>query len=440
MRFHSTFAIAWLLLPSIPAGAARAQDTASAVRDSFSITTLQAEALRRDPRNRQLELQSRAAALRLLNIAAESRPALSLDAQGQYQSAVTRIGASLPGVTFPTPPHDTYDAHLLARQSLFDPSLSPRRAIERAQLEESQAEVRATLYALRVEINEAFFGAASLQERASLLESAILELTGRLREARERLAAGVALPGDTAALAATILQREQDLLRLGGDRSAALARLSALVGRELGPNDPLIVPDLATRVASARAALDGSRDRPEYARFDAARRRLAAQQGSVDAQRRPRIAAYGRGGYGRPGLNMLSSDFQTYWLGGVQLHWAPWTWGAASRDRELIAIQGEIVGTSEAAFGEALRRNAHQSLTIIEALERTAALDDRVVQLREVVEREAAAKLREGVITAADYTSRGTELLTARVARVQHRVELAQARATFLTIVGVELP
>ena len=39
----------------------------------------------------------------------------------------------------PTPPHDTYDAHVKARQRIFDPTLGGRRGVERAQLAESEA-------------------------------------------------------------------------------------------------------------------------------------------------------------------------------------------------------------------------------------------------------------------------------------------------------------
>jgi outer membrane protein TolC len=72
-------------------------------------------------------------------------------------------------------------------------------------------------------------------------------------------------------------------------------------------------------------------------------------------------------------------------------------------------------------------------------LDSTLALDDRIIALREAIDREARAKLREGAITAADYVDRNTDLLGARLARIQHRVELSQARANFLTILGVEV-
>jgi len=219
-----------------------------------------------------------------------------------------------------------------------------------------------------------------------------------------------------------------------------LARLSALIGREVAESGPLVLPDLGALVEESVAAIDRLRQRPEYAQFDATRERLARQDQATSAQLKPRLSAFGRLGYGKPGLNALGQDFQSYWLGGVQVQWAPWNWGTTSRERDLIRIQREIVATNEAAFTRGVRRGLEQSLASMSRLDSTLTLDERVVALRETVEREAAAKLREGAITAADYVDRNMELLSARVARIQHRVELAHARATFLTMLGVELP
>jgi outer membrane protein TolC len=410
-------------------------------QDSLRLGALHAEALALDPRQRQLTLHAAATDVRLRNIRADALPSFGLDARAQYQSEVTKFpGGGAPGFTPPTLPHETYDAQLVVRQSLLDPTLGPRRAVERAQLLESQSQVRTTVYGLRQELNDAFFAAVSLQERIAALDVTIVDLGARLRETARRFEAGAALPGDTAAIAATIMQRQQDRLRLSGDRAAALARLSVLVGRDIPDAQPLTIPDLRASVAQSVAVLDSLRARPEYAQFDATRERLARQERATSAQLQPRIAAFGRAGYGKPGLNALGQDFQTYWLGGVQLQWAPWNWGARGRERELISIQGEIVATNEAAFTLGIRRAQAQSLASMTRLDSTLALDDRVVALRELVEREAAAKLREGVITSADYVDRNMELFAARVARIQHRVELAHARATFLTILGVDLP
>jgi outer membrane protein TolC len=419
---------------------AHAQNATPATGDSLSLATLRADALRIDPRQRQLALQSRATALRLQNIDAERRPSLALDGQAQYQSEVTRIPVSVPNLTIPLPPHDTYDAHLGVQQSIFDPSVTARRNVERAQLAESQAETRTTLFALRQELNEAFYTAAIVTERFAEIDGAITDLSARLKETVIRLREGTALPGDTATIAATLLQRRQDRIQLEGDRSAALARLSELVGHPVTDRDTFIIMNDSATVAAVWRSIDTLRARPEFAQFAASRDRIASQIAVEAAQEKPRVSAFGRVGYGKPGLDMLSNDFQTYWLAGVQVHWAPWTWGTTSRDRQINEIQREIVTTNEEAFQRSLRRGVEQSIATMARLDSTLALDDQIVANRERIDAETRAKLREGVVTAADYVDKSTDLLVARLTRIQHRVELAQARTTFLTTLGVEVP
>ena len=431
---------AWWVLAALAAGRAAAQQTPAVPADSLRLATLQADALRLDPRQRQLQLQSTATNLRLRNIDAERLPSLSANGQAQYQSAVTTLAVSIPGVTIPTPPHDTYDARVNAQESIFDPTIAPRRNVERAQLVEAQAQVRVTLFGLRQEVADAFFTAASLAERAATVETTVADLTARLRETQVRFREGTALPSDTASIAATVLQRRQDLAQLRADRRAALARLSELVGREIPDGEPVALPDLAAEVAAAMSALDRLRARPEYEQFRASRDRLTLQEAVTAAQEKPRVSAFGRVGYGKPGLSMLSSEFQSYWLAGVQVQWAPWTWGSTDRDREAMEVQREIVATNETAFTRTLHRNVQQSIATIARLDSTLALDDEIIALREAIDRESRVRLQDGAITAAEYVDRNTELLAARLARIQHHVERSQARVNFLTMVGLEVP
>ncbi len=431
-----------LIAIAAPIAAPIAAQQPAAAHDSLTLAALQADALRADPRRAQLRLQADITALHLRNIAAEEYPALAGTGQAQYQSAVTKIAVPLPGVSIPTPPHDTYNAYVNAQESLLDPSRAPRRAVERAQLSESQAQVRVALYGLRQDVNDAFFAALTDQEREAATQTAIDDLNARLRETATRFANGAALPADTASIAASILARRQDLLQIHADRAAALARLSDLVGHPIGDRAPLSASDAELGAATNRIldSLLQLRARPEYAQFAATRDRLAEQEAANAAQAKPRVSAFGRVGYGRPGLNMLSTNFQSYWLAGLQVDWAPWTWGTLDRERRELELQRDIVATNEASFTETLRRAIRQPVATIAQLDSAIALDDRIIGLRETVETETRAQLREGVVTAAEYVDRYTDLLSARLTRAQHGVARAQARATLLTTLGVEVP
>lgn len=406
-------------------------------RDTLRLPELQAAARQNDPRQRQSALYRAITERRLRNIGAERFPSLSTEGMGQYQSIVTQIPTAVPGAIPPQLPHDTYDARLVAQQRLYDPTLGARREVERAQLAESEARVEVSTYAIRGEVDDAFFTAELMQARSGELGAVIADLEAQLRVAQSRVREGSALPSEAALLEAELLRRRQDQQELAVQRGAALAVLSTLTGRSIRLDDTLALPDLASVVAGARGA--DERTRPEYEQFARMRERLAAQSMVLDAQTKPRVVAYGRSGIGKPGLNVLNTGFQGYWLAGVQVQWAPWTWGVTDRDREALAIQQDIVAADEAAFAAANRRAVERQLADVARLESALRTDAEIIVLRERIERETRRRFQEAVVTAAEYVDRRNDVLAARMARATHEVELAQARARYLTTIGVGL-
>ena len=166
---------------------------------------------------------------------------------------------------------------------------------------------------------------------------------------------------------------------------------------------------------------------------------LSRQADVVGAQRKPRVSAFARAGVGKPGLNMLSTRPESYWLGGVEVQWNPFDWGRTARERQVLQLERDAVETESAAFRDALGRATVSDLATIDRLERALASDEEIIALREQIVRETAARFRESTITAAEYVDRQTELLAARIARALHRVELAQARAAYLTTLGLQV-
>ena len=410
----------------------------AATRDTLRLGDLQTEAVQRDPRARQLDLLATQSSLREGDVSATRLPTIGANAQGQYQSQVVTIPLQLPnGISVPVPSHDSYDAYLTAQQPLYDPSVSARRGVERAQLAVSQAAVRSSLFTLRQNVNDAYFAALMEQVQSEEQQSAITDLEAHRDVAVNRVKQGAALPSEAEMLEAELLRRKQAVDALEAGRAAALAVLANLTGRPVGQTDALAPPDLAAAVAQARRSIDTLSARPEYEQFARNRDLLAEQQASLGAADRPRVSAFGRAGYGRPGLNPLSQDFQSYWLAGVKVDWTPWNWGTTRRDQEALTVQKQIVETDAAAFRKSVERGVTQELANIDQLEHTLAGDDTIIALREHILRETDIRFREGVITSAEYVDRETDLLNARLARVSHRVQLAQARANFLTFLGL---
>ena len=417
---------------------ARASRAQGAAPDSLRLDQLHAAAERHDPRVRQLAIREAQSTLRLRTIAAERLPSIAGSAQAQHQSVVTRF-PSPPGTAGPTIPHDTYDANVAVTEPLVDPTRSARATIERAQLARARADVATALHGVRQQVNASYFAVAALAARHEAVAATIADLEAQARVVESRVRNGTALRSELSAVRAEILRRRQDDAQLLADRDAALRVLSDLTGVALPADAPVALPSLDQRVAQARARQDSVLARPELERFERARDLLARQADVAGAQTKPRVFAFARAGVGKPGLNMLSTRPESYWLGGLQVQWNPLDWGRSARERQALFLERDAVETEAAAFRDALRRTTLSELATIDRLEGALAADDEIIALREQIVRETAARFRESTITAAEYVDRQTELLAARIARGLHRVELAQARAGYLTTLGLEV-
>jgi outer membrane protein TolC len=412
--------------------------SAQARRDSLRLDELQAAAEQHDPRARQIAIREAQSALRLRSIAAERLPSVTGSALAQHQSVVTEFPA-VPGRQGPSLLHDTYDANVNLLEPILDPTRSARAAAERAQLARARADVATALYALRQQVNASFFTAAALSVRHDAVTATIADLEAQARVVDSRVRNGTALRGELSAIRAELLRRRQDDAQLVADRDAALRVLTDLTGDTLAPGAPIALPALERAVAESRARGDSVADRPELERFERMRDVLSRQADVAGAETKPRVSAFVRGGVGRPGLNMLSTRAESYWLGGVQVQWNPLDWGRSARERQVLAQERDAVSADAAAFGDALRRQTESDVATLDRLERVLASDDEIVALREQIVREATARFGESTITAAEYVDRQTDLLTARTTRGLHRVELAQARANYLTTLGLQV-
>lgn len=406
----------------------------------LQLADVQQAAIASDPRMRQLTLLESQSALRVQNVTAQWKPSVAIESVAQYQSdAPTAPALVSGGKPVFSAPKENVDLSGRVEQRLFDSSIGAQAAAERAQLLEQQARVRSAVYAIRQQVNDAFFAAATLQQRRTVVAATITELEGRLRESTARVREGTALPADAAAIEATLLQRQQDEDELRASISGALARLATIVGRPIPPDSVPVVPDLASTVATTRERLQTLRSRPEYEQFARTRERIARQRDVVGTQSQPKLSAFGRVGYGRPALDFIQNEWQPYGIGGVRLQWNAWSWGTTGREREAQSLQEQIVATDEAAFTKSVAAAIEGDLATIDHLTRALATDQRIIDLRAEVERASRVRLEEGVLTSSDYLARDTELLQARIAQATHQVELAQARARLLTTVGVEV-
>jgi outer membrane protein TolC len=429
----------FLLLTLSGLALALARPTAASAQDTLHVAQLQETAVRSDPRAGQLDLLQSATDLRLAAIGSERLPQIGLNGWASHQSDVTNPSFDLPGVGFPDLPLDRWQSTLDVDQLLYDGgNISRRRQLERARYAESAATVHVSLYRLRSEVNSAFFSAFLLQQQSAEYEALITDLDARLAAVRARVEAGTALGREAAEVEAervnATLQRDE----AQATRRAALAILSDLVGQRIDTTAVLVLPtETPERTKALTPAQLGSlRLRPEFEQFRQTRGRLEREAAVTRNENAPRLSAFGQAGVGLPGLDQFRTTSDLFWQAGVKLEWRPWTWRSAGRHAEALRLQQRVVERDEQALARSLTREVAADLEEIKRLAAALSEDERVVRLRTEVERQARAQHDEGTITTADYVETRTNVLEARLSLQRHRVELARARATYLTTLG----
>jgi outer membrane protein TolC len=410
-----------------------------ASRDTVYLDDLQRAAERVDPRAAQIAVNATQSALRKQNLRAERLPTATSITSAQYQSDVARVGAVLPGVSIPSVPNDQYDTYLSIRAPLFDPSRTPRQQLEDAQLSETQARVRTTLWQLRSAVSEVFFGLQLRDAQMAAIDVAINDLKARRAVATTRVNAGTALPSEQLLLDAEIARRQQSRDELETDRDALRRILGSYTGRTVAPNTVLRLRSAASFLAEGLPGSDTIRARPEFSQFDQSRALIDARKKATLSQDLPRISAFTRTGYGRPGLNPLGQRFDTYLVTGLQVEWNVWNWRRTQREAEAQGLQREIIASEERAFRESLQRATIAERARMTSLERALQFDDSIASLRDRILRETRLRYDAGEANTADYVARLSEQLSAALDRETHRVRLAESRARYLTTLGLEV-
>lgn len=353
-------------------------------------------------------------------------PQVAVEASAQVQSDVTKLPfdlskLGLTGVDGLSLSKDHYAVTASATQLIYDGGevAARRRSIEASAEAENKA-TSTSVYALREQVNQIFFGILLTDEQLAI--NALLQDNLRLNLARaeslER--GGLAHAADIDAVRVEQLKAEQAAVNYRATRRAYMAMLAALTGLDLSETSTLSKPAVSSVLDTCVVA---GTARPEMAAFSAQLQQVEASRRQLDASLRPRLALFAQGGYGRPGLNMLNDDFAFYGIAGLRLTWNLSAFYTRGADRRLLDNRAASIRTQQEAF---LYRTGVESAERNATLSRYEALlshDDEIITLRERIRRASEAKFAGGTMTATDLTRDINDEQQARLDRALHEMQ-----------------
>ncbi|GET23671.1 TolC family protein [Prolixibacter denitrificans] len=381
------------------------------------------------PKLSDLDREQQMNDLKTKNLDANWLPTVNLNGQATYQSDVTSVSVSLPGINIPTPSKDQYKVYIDLHQNIYDGGLTKaQKEVDAANLAADQQKLEVEMYSLNDRVNQLYFGIILMQKSHKVLELKKENISERLRVLESGLKNGMVQARNVETLRAEKILTDQQIEEVDAKRMAAVKSLAVLTGLSIGGNTQFQAPVIAQK--------NEEWQRPELKLYNRMENTIDKSAELISKTRNPKVFGFGQVGYGKPGLNMLKSEFSSYYLVGVGVKWNIFDWKQSRRKREVLDIQKQMVNSSRETFKQNVNMALVQSSENIQKLESLINTDQKLVSIRDKVAAQSASQLENGVITSADYVTDLNAEIQARINLESRKVQYLQAVANYNTLTG----
>ena len=370
------------------------------------------------PLVRQFDLIERTKDFTVENAAKGYFPQLSFSGKASYQSDVTKMPFSIPGVEFGLD-NDQYQLVLELNQTIWDGGVVRNRKEEaQAKSDVQKGQLEVNLYALNDRVNQLFFGMLLID--AQLAQNALLQaqLARNHGQVSACMQQGVANQADLDAVKVEQLNTKQKRVELVSSRMAYLKMLSLLVGEKLSQETVLEKPVPQDDISAV-----GEIRRPELSLFNAQGVGLQVQEKALNVRHLPQFGLFVQGAYGNPGLNMLKNEFSPYYIAGVRLSWNFGSLYTLKNDRKVIENKRRQLDNNRDVFLFNTRLEMTQQDQAIQSLEKQMQDDDEIIRLRTNIRKSAEAKVANGTLTVTEMLRELTNESLARQSKALHEIQ-----------------
>lgn len=358
------------------------------------------------------------------------KPQVSLIAQATYQSDVTRIPIESPQFKVPTLAKDQYRAYAEVSQSIYDGGTSAATAaVQEKQLAIERQSLEVEIEKLRERVIQLYFGVLLTGKQMEQTSIMIQDFDEVLKKLDHSVEEGVVLRINADLVRAEKIRSEQRRIEQASTRKIWAEALELLTGFTISEKDLLTEPDLPV-------VESGESSRPEIGLFRY-QEELVNQQLALTLSRNTlKAGAFLQAGYGRPGLNMLLNEFDTYYLAGLRLNWnlsGQWT---QKNDRLIAGSRLKMLKAQQETFRINNRIQQRQYAEEFARLNQLILLDEEHILLRNRIQETIKVQLENGVVTASDYLREANALDQARLTLILHRIQRNQAAHQHKLLIG----
>lgn len=385
------------------------------------------------PQIKEMSLIEMTKGIDLKNAAYAWLPHLNISGKATWQSEVVEMPMDIPRMDINIP-HDQYGLTAEFTQQIWDGGTSrSQKELAEAGAEAKKTQLETNLWSIRSRVQNVFLGIILIDKQLELNRLLRESLERSSEEVKSRMEAGVALPSDLDQVSVNILTCLQQRASLDADRKSYVKILGLLTGRDMTDVE-LAVPQDAVNYVD-----DGARDfetRPEMAFYAAQLKQNEFQRRQLNTLISPKLNLSLQGGYGRPGMNMLSGDFSGYFVAGLKLQWNIGALYTRGLDKRKVNADAQKIDLTRKSFILNSSVEAEQKNNAILKARDVLEKDSEIIGLRQRIRASGENQYREGTIKMNDYLSMLDEEYKAKANESMHEVQLMMAVYDMKNTVG----
>lgn len=358
-------------------------------------------------------------------------PQITISGQATYQSDVTSLPISFPGIKIESLTKDQYKAVADVTQVIYDGGvMSAQSDIQKSSGDVDNQKVEIELLKVKERVNQIYFSIMLLSEQ--LIQAALVndDLSSSLNKLNAALANGTAMKPNVDILLAELLKNSQREIELKASRKSFVDMLGLLINEKLDETVTLLPPAELNNIVSEEI------NRPELKLYSAQKNMLENQSGLTLSKLLPKASLFFQGGYGKPTLNMLKNNVDWFYITGAKLTWSPTNFYTFGNESEIVELNKKSVAAQEEAFILNTKLTLKQQTGEIEKLNELIKVDKEIVLIRTSVKNAAKAQLENGVITSNDYIRELNAEDQAKQNLAIHTIQLMLAKQNYRITTG----
>lgn len=356
-------------------------------------------------------------------------PNATLSAKATVQDKVLELPIKIPGMDIPELNPDQYKFAIDIQQSIYKGGITKHQK-EIANIDQSigNAQLDIELNSLKQRVVAIYFQVVLTKKMIEVNESYQNLIDAKIAELTAAYEGGVVLMSSVNQLKAEKLAINQSSIELNIGLATLLNQLNDLTKFKLDTETVFEMPQ-----GSISSDIN---NRPELKLMTFQQQKLEASKGLFAAKNLPMVYAFTTVGYGRPGLNYLSNEWDSYIIGGVGLSYNIYDWNYSKNQKKLLDLGQENIEFQKKTFVTNLNNTLIQLNSEVEKQNQLLANAQEIMNLRTEIYKTTENQMKNGTTTTSELITQLQNLKKSQVEAEIYSVKLSLAKTNYQWATG----